>query len=36
MVGSREQASPLMNHKFELNEAMYYSNPTGDAQTARD
>jgi hypothetical protein len=26
--------SPLMNHKFELNEEMYYSNPTGDAQTA--
>jgi hypothetical protein len=27
-------SSPLMNHKFELNEEMYYSNPTGDAQTA--
>lgn len=26
--------SPLMNHKFELNEEMYYSNSTGDAQTA--
>lgn len=28
------KTSPLMNHKFELNEEMYYSNPTGDAQTA--
>ena len=26
--------SLLMNHKFELNEEMYYSNPTGEVQTA--
>lgn len=28
------EGSLLMNHKFELNEEMYYSNPSGDAQTA--
>jgi hypothetical protein len=28
------ESSLLMNHKFELNEEMYYSNPSGDAQTA--
>jgi hypothetical protein len=28
------ESSPLMNHKFELNEEMFFSNPTGDAQTA--
>jgi len=26
--------SPLMNHKFELNETMYVNNPTDDIQTA--
>jgi hypothetical protein len=26
--------SLLMNHKFELNKEMYYSNPTGEVQTA--
>jgi hypothetical protein len=28
------ESSPLMNHKFELNEEMFFDNPTSDAQTA--
>jgi hypothetical protein len=28
------ESSPLMNHKFELNEEMYFDNITDDAQTA--